>query len=99
MESSNAVAIFNKVVGKKGKMCLVLVKPNLLVTQADPVYVPIAGVLHFAEIEEIGALTKGDSFAIPAGYKLVNVFGEDGEQIFTKADDKGVTHPLKQLAY
>ena len=99
MEVSNAVAIFNKVVGKKGKMCLLLVKPNLLVTQADPVYVPIAGVLHFAEVEEISELTKGDSFPIPGGYKLVNVFGEDGEQMFTKADANGVTHPLKQLAY
>ena len=99
MESSNAVAIFNKVAGKKGKMCLILVKPNLLVTSATPVYVPIAGVLHFAGVEEIEELTKGDSFAIPGGYKLVNVVDEKGEQIFTKPDDDGVTHPLKQLAY
>ena len=99
MEVSNAVAIFNKVVGKKGKMCLILVKPNLLVTSATPVYVPVAGVLHFSMVTDIGELTKGDSFEIPGNYKLINVIGEDGEQIFTKPDADGATHPLKQLAY
>ena len=88
-----AIGTFHSLRGEKS--ALVMVKANDLVMSADPVYVPRSAVVARCKVEDEKALTKGMEFAIPDGYRLVDIMDIETGEVRTTKDG---AH-LKTLAY
>lgn len=89
-----SIATFHSLRGEKKTSALLLVKRNPLQFSSDPVYVPLAGAIHFAG-KPLTDADKGFSFEIPDGYTLEDIVDSVTGEIRTAKDG----NTLKQLVY
>jgi hypothetical protein len=90
-----ALATFHSIRGAKKTSSLIMVKKNALAFSSSPVYVPLAGAIHFAG-KPLTDADKGFAFEIPDGYTLEDIIDDVTGEPRTTAD--GLNN-LKQLVY
>jgi hypothetical protein len=90
-----AIATFHSLRGAKKTSVLLLIKRNPLQFSSDPVYVPLAGAIHFAG-KSLTDEDKGFTFEIPDGYTLEDIVDSVTGEVRTTADGSA---NLKQLVY
>ena len=89
-----ALATFHSIRGEKKTSALLLIKKNVLQFSSDPVYVPLAGAIHFAG-KPLTDADNGFTFEIPEGYTLEDIVDSVTGEIRTAKDGNA----LKQLVY